>query len=111
MLLHITTNFQQNLQQEILGNIFSLGGSCVEIFFVLIGFIIAFTNLRFMVRQARQPNQTQYGQGLYKMYDKFAHILRIKTTVNDVTFFKYYRMVIHRDGSSTQKEAAMKKYI
>lgn len=46
-----------------------------------------------------------------KMYDKFAHILRIETTVNDVAFFKHYREVIHRDGSSTQKEAAMKKNI
>ena len=45
------------------------------------------------------------------MYDKFAHILRIETTVNDVTFFKHYREVIHRDGSSTQKEAYMKKNI
>jgi hypothetical protein len=43
------------------------------------------------------------------MYDKFAHILRIETTVNDITFFKHYREVIHRDGSSTQKEASMKK--
>jgi hypothetical protein len=46
-----------------------------------------------------------------KMYDKFAHILRIETTVNDVTFFKHYREVIHRDGSSEQKEAYMKKNI
>jgi len=46
-----------------------------------------------------------------KMYDKFGHILRIETTVNDVTFFKHYREVIHRDGSSTQKEASMKKNI
>jgi hypothetical protein len=46
-----------------------------------------------------------------KMYDKFGHILRIETTVNNVNFFKHYREVIHRDGSSTQKEAAMKKNI
>ncbi len=51
------------------------------------------------------------GKASIKMYDKFAHILRIETTVNDVTFFKHYREVIHRDGSSTQKEAAMKKNI
>jgi hypothetical protein len=46
-----------------------------------------------------------------KMYDKFAHILRMETTVNDVTFFKHYREVIQRDGSSIQKEASMKKNI
>ncbi len=46
-----------------------------------------------------------------KMYDKFAHILRIETTTNDVTFFKHYREVIHRDGTSSQKEASMKKNI
>lgn len=51
------------------------------------------------------------GKASIKMYDKFAHILRIETTVNDVTFFKHYREVIHRDGTSTQKEASMKKNI
>jgi DNA-binding MarR family transcriptional regulator len=51
------------------------------------------------------------GKASIKMYDKFAQILRIETTVNDVTFFKHYREVIHRDGSATQKEAAMKKNI
>ena len=51
------------------------------------------------------------GKASIKMYDKFAHILRIETTVNDVTFFKHYRQVIHRDGSCTQKEASMKKNI
>lgn len=51
------------------------------------------------------------GKASIKMYDKFGHILRIETTVNDVTFFKHYREVIQRDGSSIQKEAAMKKNI
>jgi len=51
------------------------------------------------------------GNASIKMYDKFGHILRIETTVNDVTFFKHYREVIHRDGSSEQKEAYMKKNI
>ena len=51
------------------------------------------------------------GSASIKMYDKFAHILRIETTVNDVTFFKHYREVIHRDGSSEQKDAYMKKNI
>lgn len=51
------------------------------------------------------------GKVSLKMYDKFGHILRIETTTNDVTFFKHYREVIHRDGSRTEKDAAMKKNI
>lgn len=51
------------------------------------------------------------GKVSIKMYDKFGHILRIETTTNDVSFFKHYREVIHRDGSRTEKDAAMKKNI
>ena len=51
------------------------------------------------------------GKTSIKMYDKFGHILRIETTVNDVTFFKHYREVIHANGTSTHEEAAMKKNI
>ena len=46
-----------------------------------------------------------------KMYDKFGRILRIETTVNDVSFFKHYRTVEHRDGSQSQKIAPIKKSI
>jgi len=46
-----------------------------------------------------------------KMYDKFNKILRIETTVNDVSFFKHYRTVEHRDGTTSQKIAAVKKNI
>ena len=38
-------------------------------------------------------------------------ILRIETTVNDVSFFKHYRQVEHRDGSKEMKYAAMQKTI
>jgi hypothetical protein len=51
------------------------------------------------------------GKASIKMYDKFGQVLRIETTVNNVSFFKHYREVIHRDGSSSQKEASMKKNI
>jgi hypothetical protein len=51
------------------------------------------------------------GNASIKMYDKFQQLLRIETTVNDVSFFKHYRTVEHRDGSTTQKMAAMKKNI
>lgn len=46
-----------------------------------------------------------------KMYDKLGIILRIETTVNNVSFFKHYRKVEHRDGSQSKKLAAMKKAI
>ena len=44
-----------------------------------------------------------------KMYDKFGQVLRIETTVKDVTFFRHYRGVEQRDGSVVHKYAAMKK--
>jgi hypothetical protein len=46
-----------------------------------------------------------------KLYDKFGLILRIETTVNDLTFFKHYREVEHRDGSGETKWASMQKPI
>jgi hypothetical protein len=46
-----------------------------------------------------------------KMYDKLGMVLRIETTVNDVSFFKHYRKVEHRDGTESKKLAAMKKGI
>jgi hypothetical protein len=46
-----------------------------------------------------------------KMYDKFGLILRIETTVNDVTFFPHYREVEQRDGQRVQKWAEMKRNI
>jgi hypothetical protein len=46
-----------------------------------------------------------------KLYDKFGLILRIETTVNDVSFFKHYREVEHRDGSKEMKYADMRKTI
>jgi hypothetical protein len=46
-----------------------------------------------------------------KMYDKFGHVLRIETTVKDVTFFRHYRGVEQRDGSVVHKYAAMKKSV
>jgi hypothetical protein len=46
-----------------------------------------------------------------KMYDKFGIILRIETTVCDVSFFKHYRKVEHRDRSLSMKLAPMKKNI
>ena len=45
------------------------------------------------------------------MYDKFSKILRIETTANDISFFKHFREVVHRDGSTSHEMAALKKNI
>jgi hypothetical protein len=46
-----------------------------------------------------------------KMYDKHGSILRIETTANDVSFFKHYRKVEHRDGPASMAVAPVKKSI
>jgi hypothetical protein len=46
-----------------------------------------------------------------KMYDKLGIVLRIETTVNDVSFFKHHRKVEHRDGTWEMKDAPLKKSI
>ena len=51
------------------------------------------------------------GQVAIKMYDKLGLVLRIETTSNNVSFFKHYRQVEHRDGTRSLKLAAMKKSI
>ncbi len=51
------------------------------------------------------------GKNSIKMYDKFSKILRIETTSNDVSFFKHYREVEHRDGTKSMKNAPLKKNI
>ena len=51
------------------------------------------------------------GSASVKMYDKFGFILRIEGTVNDASFFKHYRKVEHRDGTTSMKLAPLKKGI
>lgn len=51
------------------------------------------------------------GSASIKMYDKFSKILRIETTSNDISFFKHFREVVHRDGSTSHEMAALKKNI
>src|ERR1035438_1780214 len=46
-----------------------------------------------------------------KMYDKQARVLRIETTVNDVSFFKHLRKVEHRDGTRSLQVADVPKTI
>jgi hypothetical protein len=50
-----------------------------------------------------------YGPVTLKLYDKFAQVLRIETTVNDVSFFQQRRVVQHRTGERETKWATMKK--
>ncbi len=51
------------------------------------------------------------GNASIKMYDKFSKILRIETTANDISFFKHYREVEHRDGTTSKQIAKLKKSI
>ena len=52
-----------------------------------------------------------YGKSTVKMYDKFALVLRLETTTNNVSFFKHHRKVEHRHGRSTRQLAPVKKSI
>lgn len=53
----------------------------------------------------------RFGSCSLKLYDKFARILRIETTTNDVSFFKHHRKVEHRSGHCTREVAPLKKSI
>jgi hypothetical protein len=49
------------------------------------------------------------GPAALKLYDKRGRVLRLECTANDVTFFKHYRKVEHREGPPTYQVAALKK--
>jgi len=66
---------------------------------------------RFNVRLLGSRIKHQMGPVTIKMYDKLGIVLRLETTVNDVSFFKQYRQVQHRDGTTTTRWAPMKKTI
>jgi hypothetical protein len=66
---------------------------------------------RFHIRLEGTRIKHTMGSVSIKLYDKFGLILRIETTVNDLTFFKHYREVEHRDGSCETKWASMQKTI
>lgn len=63
------------------------------------------------VREMGTRIKHRMGPASIKMYDKFAQVLRIETTINDVTFFDQYRKVRHTDGSVSTRYAPMKKSI
>jgi hypothetical protein len=66
---------------------------------------------RFNIRRLGRRIKHQMGPVTIKMYDKFQIILRIEATVSDVSFFKQYRKVQHRDGNTSTQWAPMKKAI
>lgn len=66
---------------------------------------------RFNKRWLGRRIKHQMGPVSIKLYDKFNIVLRIETTVNDVSFFQHYRQIHHRDGTTTTAYAPMKKTI
>lgn len=66
---------------------------------------------RFNVRLEGRCLRHRMGPVSIKIYDKFAIVLRIETTVSDVSFFRQRRQVHHRDGTTSTKWAPMKKSI
>jgi hypothetical protein len=66
---------------------------------------------RFNKRWIGSRIKHQMGPVAIKMYDKFSLVLRIETTVNNVTFFKQYRQVDKRNGATVSKWAPIKKTI
>ncbi|MCG3154501.1 MAG: hypothetical protein DKINENOH_01095 [bacterium] len=66
---------------------------------------------RFDVRLLGSRIKHIMGPVSIKMYDKFGLILRIETTVNDVSFFQHYRTVRHRKGDQKTKWGKMRKSI
>jgi len=66
---------------------------------------------RFNIRHLGSCLKHQMGPVTLKMYDKFSLVLRIETTVNDVSFFQQYRPVHQRNGQTSTKWAAMSKSI
>jgi hypothetical protein len=53
----------------------------------------------------------RFGKCSIKMYDKSGIVPRIKTSTNDVSFFKPHRKVEHREGPPTRELAPVKKSI
>lgn len=66
---------------------------------------------RFTTRIEGRCIKHRLGSVSVKMYDKFGRILRLETTANDVSFFKHFRKVEHRDGHETRELAPLKKTI
>ena len=66
---------------------------------------------RFNIRIEGTRIKHTMGPVSLKLYDQFGLILRIEPTVNELTFFKHYREIEHRDGTKETKWASMQKTI
>jgi hypothetical protein len=66
---------------------------------------------RYNIRIEGSRIRHQMGKSAIKMYDKMSKILRIETTTIDITVFKHYREVEHRDGTKSNQMATLKKNI
>jgi hypothetical protein len=66
---------------------------------------------RFHIRLEGTRIKHTMGPVSLKLYDQFGLMLRIETTVNDLTFFKHYRQGEHRDGSRETRWASRQKTI
>jgi hypothetical protein len=66
---------------------------------------------RFATRIEGTCIKHRLGKAQVKMYDKVGRVLRIETTINDVSFFKHHRKVEHRDGPASRELAPLKKSI
>jgi hypothetical protein len=66
---------------------------------------------RFATRIEGTCIKHRFGKTGVKMYDKFARVLRLESTTNDVSFFKHHRKVEHRDRHTTRELAPLKKSI
>lgn len=69
------------------------------------------TDLRFSRRMQGMRIKHYMHWAAIKMYNKQGTVLRIETTVNDVSQFKHYRTVEHRNGTSETKYAPMQRTI
>jgi len=51
------------------------------------------------------------GKAAIKMYDKKGKVLRVESVLNDVSFLRTFREVRHKDGTTSRKNAPVKKSI
>lgn len=65
----------------------------------------------FTTRQQGTRIKHHMGPVALKMYDKFARVLRIETTANNVSFFNHHRQVEQADGRRVVKLAPVRKTI
>jgi len=66
---------------------------------------------RYNIRLAGARVRHSLDKATLKMYDKFAQLLRIETTVRDVSYFHHYRQVERRDGTRQRRQAPARKTI